>query len=85
MVRWWWFGPAVEKTEILRELQQMKADNFGGVELAFVYPDAIDDPAHGLKNLSFLSPAMLEPEARLARRRHSLQRLALRWTGHDAC
>ncbi len=60
MVRWWWFGPAVEKAEILRELQQMKADNFGGVELAFVYPEVIDDPTHGLKNLPFLSPAMLD-------------------------
>ena len=26
MVRWWWFGAAVEKPEILRELQQMKSD-----------------------------------------------------------
>ena len=38
MVRWWWFGAAVEKPEILRELQQMKADGIGGAELAFVYP-----------------------------------------------
>jgi hypothetical protein len=60
MVRWWWFGAAVEKPEILRELQQMKADDFGGVELAFVYPEVVDDPARGLKNLPFLSPEMLE-------------------------
>ncbi|WP_263411525.1 glycosyl hydrolase [Terriglobus tenax] len=60
MVRWWWFGPAVEKAEILRELQQMKADNIGGAELAFVYPEALDDPATGLKNFSFLSPEMLD-------------------------
>ena len=60
MVRWWWFGPAVEKPEILRELEQMKADDFGGVELAFVYPEVVDDPARGLKNLPFLSFAMLD-------------------------
>lgn len=60
MVRWWWFGPAVEKTEISRELQQMKADDFGGVELAFVYPQAVDNPDRGLKNLPFLSPEMLD-------------------------
>ena len=36
MVRWWWFGVAVEKPEILRELQQMKANGIGGAELAFV-------------------------------------------------
>ena len=60
MVRWWWFGVAVEKPEILHELQQMKADGIGGAELAFVYPVVLDDPAHGLKNLPFLSPGMLD-------------------------
>ena len=60
MVRWWWFGAAVEKPEILHELQQMKADGIGGAELAFVYPIVLDDPAKGLKNLPFLSPAMLD-------------------------
>ncbi len=60
MVRWWWFGPAVTKPELLRELQQMKADGVGGAEMAFVYPEALDDPARGIKNLPFLSPEMLE-------------------------
>jgi hypothetical protein len=59
MVRWWWFGPAVVKPEILRELQQMKADGVGGAELAFVYAEQLDDPATGIKNLDFLSPEML--------------------------
>jgi hypothetical protein len=60
MVRWWWFGAAVEKPEIVRELQQMKTDGIGGAELAFVYPEVVDDPAKNLKNLPFLSPAMLD-------------------------
>ena len=60
MVRWWWFGPAVVKPEILTELQQMKADGLQGAELAFVYPEVLDDPSKGLKNLPFLSPEMLE-------------------------
>lgn len=60
MVRWWWFGLAVEKPEILRELQQMKADGIGGAELAFEYPQVLDDPAKGLKNLPFLSPEFLD-------------------------
>jgi hypothetical protein len=60
MVRWWWFGAAVVKPEILRELQQMKADGIGGAELAFEYPQVLDDPAKGLKNLPFLSPEMLD-------------------------
>jgi hypothetical protein len=69
MVRWWWFGPAVTKPEILRELQQMKADGIGGAELAFVYPEVPDgtNPAgvgtgNGsvtFKNLPFLSPEHL--------------------------
>jgi hypothetical protein len=60
MVRWWWFGTAVVKPEILRELQQMKADGIQGAELAFEYPEVLDDPAKGLKNLPFLSPEMLD-------------------------
>jgi hypothetical protein len=60
MVRWWWFGPTVVKPEILRELQQMKADGIQGAELAFVYPIVLDDPARGLKSLPFLSPEMLD-------------------------
>jgi alpha-L-rhamnosidase len=60
MMRWWWFGIAVERPELLRELQQMKADGIGGVELAFVYPQVLDDPAKNLINEPFLSPAMLD-------------------------
>jgi alpha-L-rhamnosidase len=60
MVRWWWFGVDVEKPELLRELEQMKADGIGGVELAFVYPQVLDDPEKGLVNWPFLSPQMFE-------------------------
>jgi hypothetical protein len=60
MVRWWWFGTAVVKPEILRELQQMKADGIQGAELAFEYPEVLDDPAKNLNNLPFLSPEMLD-------------------------
>jgi hypothetical protein len=60
MVRWWWFGPAVVKPELLTELQQMKADGIQGAEIAFEYPEVLDDPAKGLKNLTFLSPEMLD-------------------------
>src|SRR5882757_3226076 len=60
MVRWWWFGTAVEKPEILRELQQMKADGIGGAELAFVYSEVLDDLAKNLINEPFVGPAMLD-------------------------
>ncbi len=60
MMRWWWFGPAVEKPEILHELEQMKADGIGGAELAFVYPQVVDDLTSHLVNERFLSPPMLD-------------------------
>jgi alpha-L-rhamnosidase len=60
MMRWWWFGLAVEKPEIRRELEQMKADGIGGAELAFVYPQVVDDPAKHLVNEPFLSSPMLD-------------------------
>jgi hypothetical protein len=60
MMRWWWFGVAVEKPEILRELEQMKADGIGGAELAFVYPQVVNNPARGLVNEPFVGAAMLD-------------------------
>ncbi|HEY7351748.1 MAG TPA: glycosyl hydrolase, partial [Terriglobales bacterium] len=55
MVRWWWFGPAVTKPELKRELEQMKAAGIGGVEIATLYPLELDDPQTGFRNLPFLS------------------------------
>jgi hypothetical protein len=45
LMRWWWFGPAITKPELLRELEEMKAAGIGGVEIATLYPQALDDPA----------------------------------------
>ena len=44
MMRWWWFGSAVEKTEIEREMRTMKQGGIGGVEVQPVYPLVLDDP-----------------------------------------
>ncbi|MDP9028710.1 MAG: glycoside hydrolase, partial [Actinomycetota bacterium] len=52
MMRWWWFGPAVERTEILRELDAMAAAGFGGAELSVVYPLSEESD-------SYLSPTFL--------------------------
>ncbi len=60
MMRWWWFGPAVEKGEIERELRAMKAGGMGGVEIQPVYPLSVDDEAKGIRNLKYLSPEFLE-------------------------
>ncbi len=55
MMRWWWFGPAVTKPEIRRELEQMKQGGIGGVEIATLYPLALDDAQSGVRNLPYLS------------------------------
>src|ERR1700693_5150256 len=55
MMRWWWFGPAITKPEIQHELEQMKAAGIGGVEIATLYPLALDDPATGFRNLPYVS------------------------------
>jgi len=60
MMRWWWFGPAVSKAEIEHELDQMKAAGIGGVEIATLYPLALDDPQTGFRNLPFLSDDHIE-------------------------
>jgi len=60
MMRWWWFGPAVTKPEIERELQAMKAGGIGGVEVQPVYPVALDDPGAGIRNLPYLSDEFIE-------------------------
>jgi alpha-L-rhamnosidase len=60
MMRWWWFGPAATKTELTREMEQMKAAGIGGVEIATLYPLALDDPQTGFRNTPFLSEEHLD-------------------------
>jgi hypothetical protein len=60
MVRWWWFGPAVVKPELERELLAMKAGGFGGVEIQPVYPMELDDPARGIRNVPYMSAEFLD-------------------------
>jgi hypothetical protein len=60
MMRWWWFGPAVTKPELQRELEQMKAEGIGGVEIATLYPLALDNPKTGFHNQQFLSEEHLD-------------------------
>ena len=46
MMRWWWFGPDVERDEIDRELRAMAAAGLGGAEIALVYPLRPDSPEY---------------------------------------
>jgi hypothetical protein len=60
MMRWWWFGPAVTKPELQKELETMRGAGIGGVEIQPVYPLALDDPAKGIRNLTYMSPEFLD-------------------------
>jgi len=60
MMRWWWFGPAATQDEITREMEQMKAAGIGGVEIANLYPLALDDPQTGFHNTPYLSDEHLD-------------------------
>ncbi|MGA2348799.1 MAG: glycosyl hydrolase [Terracidiphilus sp.] len=60
MMRWWWFGPAVTKPELQKELETMRSAGIGGVEIQPVYPVMLDDEAKGVKNLQYLSPEFLD-------------------------
>ncbi|UWZ84112.1 glycosyl hydrolase [Occallatibacter riparius] len=60
MMRWWWFGPAVTKPELKKELEIMRDAGIGGVEIQPVYPMAVDDAAKGIRNLQYLSPEFLD-------------------------
>ena len=37
-VRWWWFATEIKKPDIKYQLDWLKEMNFGGVEIAWVYP-----------------------------------------------
>ncbi len=72
MMRWWWFGPAVEKTELARELHTMKAGGIGGAEIQPVYALELDDPAKGFRNLPYLSKEFLDMLSFTAQTAHDL-------------
>jgi len=60
MMRWWWFGPAVTKAELEREMRLMKEGGIGGFEVQPVYPLVLDDQAAGIKTLPFLSDEFID-------------------------
>ena len=89
-VRWWWFGPAVTKPQLEKEMNTMKQGGFGGFEVQPTYPLATDGQYPGLVNLKFLSPEFLDmlgfyrrqgQGTRPAHGPHPRQRLALRRPG----
>jgi len=55
MTRWWWFGGAVTREEITRELTLMRDAGLRGAELQPVYPVEVDDPQRGIQNIRYFS------------------------------
>ena len=60
MMRWWWFGPSVTKSELEREMRLMKEGGIGGFEVQPVYPLLPDNPAAGIRNLPYLSDEFID-------------------------
>jgi hypothetical protein len=63
MMRWWWFGPAVQNPELEREILAMKAGGIGGFEIQPVYPMELDDAERGIRNVPYLSADFLDAVA----------------------
>ncbi|MGA9773359.1 MAG: glycosyl hydrolase [Blastocatellia bacterium] len=60
MMRWWWFGPSVTRSEIEREMRLMKEGGIGGFEVQPVYPLALDSAGNGIRTLPFLSDEFID-------------------------
>lgn len=58
--RWWWYGCAVDRDELVRELDEIKNAGMGGVELQILYPLEADNEEKGIKNYDYMSPEYLE-------------------------
>src|SRR5215831_18638475 len=54
MMRWWWFGPTVQKPELEGEMRLMKEGGIGGFEVQPVYPLTVDG------NFPYLSDEFLD-------------------------
>ena len=56
--RWWWFASEIEKEDVKYQLEWLKEQGFGGVEIAWVYPMRGDSTTARTK---WLSPEWAEP------------------------
>ncbi len=59
MMRWWWFGPTVETSQLEREMRLMKEGGIGGFEVQPVYPLLLDESS-GKRTLPFLSDEFID-------------------------
>ena len=63
MVRWWWFGPAVTKPELEREMRAMKAGRHRRLRDAAGLPADAGRSARGFRNFPYLSDEFLDDAA----------------------
>lgn len=45
LTRWWWFASVIDTNDVRYQLDWLKANEFGGVEIAWVYPQGGDSLA----------------------------------------
>lgn len=60
LTRWWWYGCAVKKEEIVSQLDEMLRQNIGGVEIQILYPVTADQEETGRKNIEYFSPEFFD-------------------------
>ena len=63
--RWWWFAGKIDKHHIDTQLAWLARHNFGGVELAFIYPHSRDPRS---PRFAFLGPEWREAVVHAKRR-----------------
>ncbi|MFH0945748.1 MAG: glycosyl hydrolase [Planctomycetota bacterium] len=60
LTRWWWFASEIQKEDVEHQLEWLAENNFGGVEIAFIYPEGRDPEA---KRFEWLCPKWREAVA----------------------
>jgi hypothetical protein len=60
MMRWWWFGPTIDKAQLEREMRLMKEGGIGGFEVQPVYPLVVDESSSSVKTVPFLSDEFID-------------------------
>lgn len=70
--RWWWYGCAVTKEEIDRELHFMHDAGLGGVEIQILYALAADDAEKGIRNIPYFSPEFFDVLRYTVEKAHAL-------------
>ena len=55
--RWWWFSSEIDKRDVRDQLVWLRDHDFGGVEIAWIYPMGLDSTT---RHPDFLSPEWAE-------------------------